>query len=40
MQGQTAPETYELTCRKMNLAPAECLVIEDAVSGVKVWPES
>ncbi len=34
-QAKPAPEIYELACRKMNLAPADCLVIEDAVSGVK-----
>jgi beta-phosphoglucomutase len=34
-KAKPAPEIYELACRKMGLAPSECLVIEDAVSGVK-----
>jgi beta-phosphoglucomutase len=33
-QAKPSPEIYELCCRRMGLAPGECLIVEDAVSGV------
>lgn len=29
------PEIYELACQRLELSPAECLIVEDAVSGVR-----
>lgn len=33
-QGKPNPEIYLLTSKKLNLEPEECLVLEDAISGV------
>ena len=30
-----APDIYELACRRLGLPPSECLIVEDAVSGVR-----
>jgi len=30
-----APDIYQLACRELRLQPSECLVIEDAISGVQ-----
>ena len=30
-----APDIYELACRRLGLPPNECLIVEDAVSGVR-----
>jgi beta-phosphoglucomutase len=34
-RAKPAPEIYELCCRRMGLAPRECLIVEDAVTGVQ-----
>ena len=33
-KGKPDPETYLVVCRKLNLNPAECVVLEDAFEGV------
>ncbi len=33
--GKPDPEIYTLVAKKLNVSPAECLVIEDSPSGVK-----
>lgn len=32
--GKPAPDIYLLAAKKLNLAPADCVVVEDAVSGI------
>ncbi len=34
LRAKPDPEIYELACRRIGLLPRECLIIEDAVSGV------
>ncbi len=34
LRAKPNPEIYELACQRIGLPPAECLIIEDAVSGV------
>lgn len=33
--GKPHPESYLLTCQKIGFKPADCLVIEDGISGIK-----
>ncbi len=33
-QGKPDPEIYLLTCRKLNLPPEQCIVLEDSANGV------
>lgn len=33
--GKPDPETYLVTCSKLNLEPEECIVLEDATSGIE-----
>lgn len=35
IQGKPAPDIYEIAAKKLNLQPAECIVIEDALSGIE-----
>ena len=32
--GKPAPDIYEIAAKNLNLAPSECIVVEDAVSGI------
>jgi len=34
-RGKPHPEPYEKMCMKMNVAPGQCLVFEDAISGIQ-----
>ncbi len=33
--GKPNPETYMVACKKLNLQPKECIVLEDATVGIK-----
>jgi HAD superfamily hydrolase (TIGR01509 family) len=33
--GKPAPDIYQIAAQKLNLLPAECIVVEDALSGIK-----
>ena len=35
MRGKPAPDIYEIAAQKLNLKPAECIVVEDALSGIE-----
>lgn len=35
IKGKPAPDIYELAAKRLNLRPEECVVIEDAVSGIE-----
>ena len=32
--GKPAPDIYEIAAKNLNLSPSECIVVEDAVSGI------
>jgi len=33
--GKPAPDIFQIAAKKINLAPSECVVVEDAVAGIK-----
>jgi beta-phosphoglucomutase-like phosphatase (HAD superfamily) len=33
--GKPAPDIFEIAARKINLAPKDCVVVEDAIAGIK-----
>lgn len=33
--GKPAPDIYEIAAKKLNLSPSECIVVEDAISGIQ-----
>ena len=33
--GKPAPDIYEIAAKKINVAPEDCIVFEDAISGIK-----
>ena len=35
MRGKPAPDIYEIAAAKLNLKPEECVVVEDALSGIE-----
>ncbi|MBR6098773.1 HAD family phosphatase [bacterium] len=35
IKGKPAPDIYEIAAKKLNLPPEECVVVEDAVSGIE-----
>jgi beta-phosphoglucomutase family hydrolase len=35
IKGKPNPETYLIACKKLNLKPSECLVLEDATKGIR-----
>ena len=35
MRGKPAPDIYEIAAQKLNLKPTECIVVEDALSGIE-----
>ena len=35
IKGKPDPEIYEIACRNLGLLPQDCIVIEDAVSGIE-----
>ena len=35
IKGKPAPDIYEIASSNLNLSPKDCVVIEDAISGIK-----
>ena len=35
IKGKPDPEIYQIACEKLNLSPKDCIVIEDAISGLE-----
>lgn len=35
MRGKPAPDLFELACRRLQIAPSECIVLEDSPHGIK-----
>lgn len=35
IKGKPDPEIYEIACKKIGLSPKQCIVIEDAISGIE-----
>ncbi len=33
--GKPAPDIFEIAAKKINLAPSQCIVVEDAIAGIK-----